>query len=422
MAKSHEIARTGKVLKLSADKIVMLPVSEVRPYEKNPRKNAEAVKYVKASIEQFGFKVPIIIDSNRVIVAGHTRLLAAKSLGMAEVPCIMADDLTEDQVKAFRLADNKVGEFAEWEMNLLGKELGELAEISDIDMGDFGFDLSEFDNIGMDEKTEVEEDEVPEEVEPVCKKSEIWLLGDHRLMCGDSTDAEQVAKLMDGEMADMTFSDAPYNVDFKGSMSNTTKNGVMIKHKGANTRHEAIHNDKMNKDDFFNFMIKILENIKANVTGAWYLSFSSVNLEELLNPLRASGMDWKSIIIWMKNQATLSMKDYKSRYEPIVYGRFNDAWYGNRGFEEDIWEYQRTLKNDLHPTMKPVPLIGKMVQDGSKEGGIVLDLFGGSGSTLIACEQLNRKCRMMELDPHYCDVIIARWEKLTGQKAVKLEG
>ena len=405
----------------TARAIIMLPVPEVRPYEKNPRKNAEAVKYVKASIEKFGFKQPIIVDSNRVIIAGHTRLEAAKSLGMAEVPCIVADDLTDAQVKALRLADNKVAEFSEWEMNLLGEELGELAEISDIDMGDFGFDLSEFNNIGLDdEETEVVEDEVQEEVEPVCKKGEIWLLGEHRLMCGDSTDAEDVAKLMNGERAVMTFSDAPYNVDFKGSMSNTTVNGVMVKHKGANTRHEAIHNDKMDKDDFFAFMMKILENIKANVTGAWYLSFSSVNLEELLNPLRASGMDWKSIIIWMKNQATLSMKDYKSRYEPIVYGRFNDAWYGNRGFEEDIWEYQRTLKNDLHPTMKPVPLIGKMVTDGSKEGEIVLDLFGGSGSTMITCEQLGRKCRMMELDPHYCDVIIARWEKLTGQKAVKL--
>lgn len=374
--------------------------------------------FVVEAADKLGFKQPIIVDSNRVIIAGHTRLEAAKSLGMAEVPCIVADDLTDAQVKALRLADNKVAEFSEWEMNLLGGELGELAEISDIDMGDFGFDLSEFDNIGLDdEETEVVEDEVPEEVEPVCKKGEIWQLGEHRLMCGDSTSADDVAKLMNGERAVMTFSDAPYNVDFKGSMSNTTVNGVMVKHKGANTRHEAILNDKMDKDDFFAFMMKILENIKQNVTGAWYLSFSSVNLEELLNPLRASGMDWKSIIIWMKNQATLSMKDYKSRYEPIVYGRFNDAWYGNRGHEEDIWEYQRTLKNDLHPTMKPVPLIGKMVTDGSKEGEIVLDLFGGSGSTMMACEQLGRKCRMMELDPHYCDVILKRYINFKGSDA-----
>ena len=183
----------------AARSIVMLPVSEVRPYEKNPRKNAEAVKYVRASIEKFGFKQPIVIDSNRVIISGHTRLEAAKSLGMDEVPCIVADDLTEAQAKALRLADNKVAEFSEWEMNLLGGELGELAEISDIDMGDFGFDLTEFDNIGMDaEEKEVVEDEVPEEVEPVCKKGDLWQLGEHRLLCGDSTSEEDVKVLMGG--------------------------------------------------------------------------------------------------------------------------------------------------------------------------------------------------------------------------------
>lgn len=197
MAKTENSTPTSE--RKAARSIVMLPVSEVRPYEKNPRKNADAVKYVRASIEKFGFKQPIIVDSNRVIIAGHTRLEAAKSLGMAEVPCIVADDLTDAQVKALRLADNKVAEFSEWEMNLLGEELGELAEISDIDMGDFGFDLSDLDNIGMDaEEKEVVEDEVPEEVEPVCKKGELWQLGEHRLLCGDSTSEEDVKVLMGG--------------------------------------------------------------------------------------------------------------------------------------------------------------------------------------------------------------------------------
>ena len=194
--------------KLSADKIVVLPISEVRPYEKNPRKNEKAVKYVKESIRQFGFKVPIVIDSNRVIVCGHTRLLAAKSLGMTEVPCIMADDLTDEQIKAFRLADNKVGEFSEWDMDLLGDELDAIADASDIDMEALGFDLSD-----GDEETEVVEDEVPEEVEPVCKRGEVWKLGEHRLMCGDSTDAAAVAKLMNGEMADLVFTDPPYGMN-----------------------------------------------------------------------------------------------------------------------------------------------------------------------------------------------------------------
>ena len=225
---------------------------------------------------------------------------------------------------------------------------------------------------------------------------------------------------MNGVKAQMTFSDAPYNISFKGSMSNTTVNGVMVKHKGANQRHDAIDNDCMTKEEFYDFMCRALQNIKEYVKGAWYLSFASNNLEELLNPLRDNDMNWKSIIIWKKNQATLSMKDYKSRYEPIVYGRFDNTFYGETAKEEDIWEYQRTLKNDLHPTMKPIPLICNMLKMSSKENDCVLDLFGGSGSTLIACEQLNRKCYMCELDPHYVDVIIDRWEKFTGQKAVKL--
>ena len=228
-------------------------------------------------------------------------------------------------------------------------------------------------------------------------------------MCGDSTSEEDVAKLMNGNKAQMTFRDAPYNISFKGSMANTTVNGVMIKHKGANQRHDAINNDCMSREDFYDFMCKILKQIKNNVIGAWYLSFSAINLEELLNPLRDNDMNWKSIIIWMKNQATLSMKDYKSRYEPIVYGRFDDTFYGETAKEEDIWEYQRTLKNDLHPTMKPIPLICNMLKMSSKENDDVLDLFGGSGSTLIASDILNRINYSMELNEKYVDVIVKRY-------------
>ena len=249
MAKTENSTPTSE--RKAARSIVMLPVSEVRPYEKNPRKNAEAVKYVRASIEKFGFKQPIVIDSNRVIISGHTRLEAAKSLGMAEVPCIVADDLTDAQVKALRLADNKVAEFAEWDLDLLGGELGELADISDIDMGDFGFDLSEFDNIGLnDEDTEVVEDEVPEEVEPVCKKGEIWLLGEHRLMCGDSTDADAVAKLMNGERADLVFTDPPY---------------------GMKKESEGVLNDNLNFDDLLEFNKRWIPLTFANLkdNGSW---------------------------------------------------------------------------------------------------------------------------------------------------------
>ena len=395
-------------------KIEYVDINNIKPYKKNPRKNEEAIPYVMESIKQFGFKNPVILDKDNVIVAGHTRIESAKRLGITEIPCIYADDLTDEQIRAFRLADNKVGEIAEWDIDLLDTELD---DILNIDMSDFGFDL----DLEDEEEKEIIEDEVPEvPEEPKAKLGDIYQLGNHRLMCGDSTKEEDVSKLMNGVKAQMTFSDAPYNISFKGSMSNTTVNGVMVKHKGANQRHDAIDNDCMTKEEFYDFMCRTLLNIKEYVKGAWYLSFASNNLEELLNPLRDNDMNWKSIIIWMKNQATLSMKDYKSRYEPIVYGRFDDTFYGETAKEEDIWEYQRTLKNDLHPTMKPIPLICNMLKMSSKENDDVLDLFGGSGSTLIACEQLNRKCYMMELDPHYIDVIIQRWENFTGEKAIKL--
>ena len=403
MAKSHEITRAANSLKLSADKIVMLPVSEVRPYDKNPRKNADAVKFVKASIEQFGFKVPIIVDSNRVIVCGHTRLLAAKSLGMSEVPCIMADDLTDDQIRAFRLADNKVSEFAEWDMDLLGGELGELADISDIDMGDFGFDLSEFDNIGLnDEDTEVVEDEVPEEVEPVCKKGEIWLLGEHRLMCGDSTSADDVAKLMNGEKADGVLTDPPFGNDLgygRGQLGE---------------RYIANDSDTKVLSSFFAPLDSVLKNNTHCLVWIQWRTFST--LEKAFEKYKL-----RTVVIWDKMQPGLSGGGFAEQYEMMCV--FIKGHATQNEYCGNVWQISREhdkRSESEHPHKKPIALLGKALNLCSHEGDIILDLFGGSGSTMIACEQLGRKCRMMELDPHYCTVIIARWEKLTGQKAVKL--
>jgi site-specific DNA-methyltransferase (adenine-specific) len=409
MAKKPEHTR-----KLAADKIVMLPVDEVRPYEKNPRKNANAVKYVKESIRQFGFKVPIVIDSNRVIVCGHTRLLAAKSLGMTEVPCIMADDLTDDQVKAFRLADNKVGEFAEWDLDLLNIELGELDACSDIDMGDFGFDLSE-----MEEETEAEvtEDEVPEEVESVCKKGDIWQLGEHRLMCGDSTSAEDVSRLMEGSKANLLFTDPPYGVSYEKKTKEVLKSKNYTK----------IQNDDLKLDQFKDFLFDVFTNARASLLdSASYYVFSCQggDQEMMMMMMRECGIPCRHQIIWVKDAPVFSMGrlDYDYKHEPILYGWVKKHDFQRKGEQDkSVWEFKRT-ENKLHPTMKPVPLIANALLNSTKGEEVVLDLFGGSGSTLIACEQLNRKCRMMELDPHYCDVIIARWEKLTGQKAVKVEG
>lgn len=389
--------------KLSADKIVVLPIAEVRPYDKNPRKNENAVKYVKESIRQFGFKVPIVIDSNRVIVCGHTRLLAAKSLGMTEVPCIMADDLTDDQVKAFRLADNKVGEFAEWDMDLLGDELDAIADASDIDMGDFGFDLSI-----DDEETEVVEDEVPEEVEHVCKKGDVWMLGEHRLMCGDSTNAEDFAKLMNGERADLVFTDPPYGMNLDTDYSS-------MQGFGQGGKYDAGH-----VDDFTPDMVQAVLDLNAKETFIWGADYFA----ELI-PNRNDG----SFIVWDKraNEGGTIEQDESS---DKMFGSCFELCWSKTMHKRDIarvkWAgmfgmNQTTDAKRVHPTQKPIALVAWFLNRYGKEGDIVADIFGGSGSTMIACEQLGRKCRMMELDPHYCDVIIARWEKLTGQKAVKVE-
>ena len=408
MAKNEE--KEPRSVRDSAKEIVMLPVSEVRPYEKNPRKNQKAVKFVKASIEKFGFKVPIIIDSNRVVVCGHTRLLAAKSLGMAEVPCIFADDLTDAQIKAFRLADNKVGEFAEWDMDLLGDELDDIFKNSDLDMTDFGFDLSE-----TEEETEITEDEVPEEVEPVCKRGEIWQLGEHRLMCGDSTSAEDVSKLMDGSKADLLFTDPPYGVSYE------KKTKEILKSKN----YTKIQNDDLKLDQFKDFLFDVFTNAKAwLLDSASYYVFSCQGGDQEMMMMRECGIPCRHQIIWVKDAPVFSMGrlDYDYKHEPILYGWVKKHNFQRKGEQDkSVWEFKRT-ENKLHPTMKPVPLIANALLNSTKDNDIVLDLFGGSGSTLIACEQLNRKARLMELDPHYCDVIIARWEQLTGEKAVKSEG
>ena len=407
MSKKPENAR-----KPASTQILTLPIGEIRPYEKNPRKNENAVKYVKESIRQFGFKVPIVIDSNRVIVCGHTRLLAAKSLGLTEVPCIMADDLTDDQIKAFRLADNKVGEFAEWDMDMLGDELDAIADACDIDMGDFGFDLSD------DEETEIVEDEVPEEVEPVCKKGEVWQLGEHRLMCGDSTSAEDVSKLMDGSKADLLFTDPPYGVSYEKKTKEVLKSKTYTK----------IQNDDLKLDKFKDFLFDVFTNSRDwLLDSASYYVFSCQGGDQemmMMMMMRECGIPCRHQIIWVKDAPVFSMGrlDYDYKHEPILYGWVKKHDFQRNGEQDkSVWEFKRT-ENKLHPTMKPVPLIANALLNSTKKNDLVLDLFGGSGSTMMACEQLGRKCRMMELDPHYCDVIIARWEKFTGQKAVKLEG
>lgn len=490
--------------------IVLMKTGDIIPYEKNPRKNDEAVKYVMASIEEFGFKVPIVVDKNNVVVAGHTRLKAAKKLKLDEVPCIVADDLTEEQIQAFRLADNKVAEKAEWDFDLLS---GELDELLDFDMTVFGFDDAE-----EEAEAEVEEDDFEAELpeEPKAKLGDIYQLGNHRLMCGDSTSVTDVDALMNGAKADLVFTDPPY---------------------GMKKECDGVANDNLNYDDLleFNRQWIPLTFDALKDTGCWYCWGIDEPLMDIyshiLKPLKKDnkvvirnyitwakhsafginselalsypketekawfvmkGMDWnnnnaeyfntkyENILMYMQEQAEqfkITSKDIqtvcgvqmyshwftKSQFTIIPekhYMKLREHYKGafTKSYEElrnmlgdhnpqngclkpyfdniaadrvgdigltDVWRFTVTSGKEKesaggHATPKPIALCARAIKASSRENEVVLDVFGGSGSTMIACEQLNRTCYTMELEPKWVDVIIQRWEQYTGQKAVLL--
>jgi len=400
-------------------------IDELKPYIKNNKLHPlEQIEKIAASIKEFGFNVPILIDKNNNIIAGHGRLEACKILDISKVPTLCLDNLDKDQIKAYRIMDNKSAE-SDWNKEFLTSELKELQ------MNDFNMDLTGFNGIELNELFGDNPDNIrdvePEDaatVETTIKRGNVILLGNHRLMCGDSTSSEDVGILMQDEKADMCFTDPPYNIGFSGTMSCTSKDGKIITMKDGynvpNSQYENIKNDNKDSKSFNIFIKKILNNIRLFTSGGWYICFSSSTLNELLNPLIELNMKWKSIIIWNKNQSPMGGGHYRKKYEPIVYGYFENIFHGKDYSEDDVWDFQRTLKNDLHPTMKPIPLVTNAIKNSSKQNDIVLDLFGGSGSTLIAADQLNRKCLMMELDTQYCEVICQRWEKLTGEKRVMI--
>lgn len=401
--------------------IIDVNIDDIKEYASNPRKNDEAVKPVAESIKRFGFKIPIVIDKNNVIVCGHTRIKAARLLSMTEIPCVMADDLTSEEIDAFRLADNKVGEIAEWDIDLLASEL---KDITDIDMSDFGFDISEIGgNIENNEITEDEVPEVDEKVEPKAKIGDIYQLGNHRLMCGDSTKAEDVEALMNGQKADMVFTDPPYNVAI-GS-----KNAFLNSVQKAGRCCEDIANDKGMTDEEIGqtLWLPAFTNLLnfANECCSIYVTMPQGGTHMMMMMMmQQAGWQVKHELMWEKNAPTFSMGrlDYDYQHEPIVYGwNKSHKFYGNGEQTKSIWKYDKLRKCDLHPTMKPIPLVANAILNSSAENDIIIDLFGGSGSTLIACEQTNRKCLMMEYDPKYVDVIIKRWEEFTDKKAVKID-
>jgi DNA modification methylase len=382
------------------------------PYAKNARTHDDTqVSQIAGSIAEFGFVNPILVGDDNIIIAGHGRLMAAQQLGLDTVPVIVLHHLTEAQRRALVIADNKIAENAGWNDELLKLELEELGDLG-FDLDVIGFSDEELDELlGNDEQPgETDEDDIPEvEDEPVSRHGDVWILGDHRLLCGDSTSKQDLEKLMSGELADMAFTDPPYNVDYG--------NNAKDKMRGKDRR---IMNDNLG-DDFYQFLKDALTNLLSVTKGACYIAMSSSELDTLQKAFRDAGGKWSTFIVWAKNTFTLGRSDYQRQYEPILYGwrEGNDHFWCGARDQGDVWFFNKPVKNDLHPTMKPVELVERALRNSSKSRDIVLDLFGGSGSTLIACEKTGRAARLIELDPKYVDVIVRRWQDYSGEQAIR---
>lgn len=392
--------------------IVNLAPSALKPYAKNAKRHpTEQIERVAESIRQFGFVQPIVIDKDNVIVIGHCRVMAAKRLDMREVPCVLVDTLTPEQVNALRLADNKTNESA-WDIDLL---TGSLLDVGEIDMTAFGFDL----NIEQEAEEDDYDVEIPEE--PKSCVGQIYALGRHRLMCGDSTNSEHVALLMGASQADLFLTDPPYNVDYEGKAG-------------------TIKGDKQNDEQFRKFLVDAFINARISMRpGAAFYIFHS-DAEEGFNfrgACRDAALRIRQCLIWVKNSLVVGRQDYQWQHEPVLAGDVEDdahepvlygwkdgaAHYWSGGRKQTTLLYcDRPQKSKEHPTMKPVLLFDRLMKNSSKQDGIVLDLFGGSGTSIIAAEQNGRTCYTMEFDPRFVDVIIDRWEKFTGLQAELLEG
>ncbi len=437
-------------------------------YENNsrthPEEQLETIMRIMVGTEDhpgIGWTIPALVEESEgryQMIAGHgrkeiaTRLYAqdqilrmsdGQEIPFGHIPVVFARGWTDEQKRAYIIADNQLPQMAGWDEDVLAAELATLNDAGfDLSLLGFGEDDLERWLFEDDPDFLTHEDEcpdLPEEDEAITQPGDIWCLDAHRLICGSSTERANVKAALAAigvEKADMVFTDPPYLMDFQGSLKGDGS-------KSANGKHKPIANDKLSKSEGEDFLQSVTAMVKGYCTGSWYICFYRLGIDWLYEALKASGLKWRNLIIWQKGALTLSNSDYKSTYEPIIFGWENDylpvmyGWndehnfYGPKGEVDNwkldegllsIWEISRTRLNDLHPTMKPIALCERAIRNSSKRGQVVLDLFGGSGSTLIAAEKTGRRACLVELEPTYCDVIVKRWEEYTGKKATLLQG
>tara|TARA_R100001163_G_C5061876_1_gene198816 strand:- start:1426 stop:2625 length:1200 start_codon:yes stop_codon:yes gene_type:complete len=395
-------------------KVKNTDINDIKPYDKNPRNNANSIDRVADSISEFGFRQPIVVDEDMVVLAGHTRLIASKQLGLKKVPVHIADGLTNAQKKAYRIMDNKSSEDSEWDQDLLALELKDLIE-DNYDLNMTGFTPEQIDALSvlaesvLDGKTD--EDDIPETPkEPKSKLGDIYELGHHRLMCGDSTHFESVDSLMQGKKADMVLTDPPYGIDFSGGRTQTV----------AKKEYGKIMNDNLGSSDTGDLIQNIWSFHKKDADI--YICVSPKNQKPFLDAIEKSGNKVDHVIVWDKKYIGLGYMSIRRQCEFILMINNKPFKKGDKS-ENDLWSIGRdNLKEYQHGTQKPVALPQKAIEHSSKKMELVLDLFGGSGSTLLACEKTKRKARIMELDPMFADVIVKRWENFTGKKAKLING
>ena len=436
-------------------------IAALKPYERNAKKHGkEQVERIARSIRELGFLSPCLIDQELNVIAGHGRILAAKEAGWTAVPCVFIEGLTEEQRKAYILADNKLTEMGEWDMALVQEELAALAEADfDISLTGFDPDLRFDDSMAQITEDGWTEAEAQQEEEPRSQVGDIYQLGNHRLMCGDSTDPEMVAALMDGAKADLLVTDPPYNVGYGKSETEEQLRKRRRKVRGhVQDENVFLLNDDLPEADFIEFISKAMRNGKNALKdgGVFYVWYATLVTDQFFAAMKKAELEIRQILIWVKNTFILGRQDYQWQHEPCLYGWKEGAahyFLDNRKQStviEDLMpdlahmkkaEMEALLKeiyaeetatdviheakpnvSELHPTMKPIKLIARQIRNSSQPKEKVLDLFGGSGTTLIACEQMDRRCFMMEFDPHYADVIVDRWEKMTGEKAELVSG